>query len=378
MNYYEILWVWKDASWADIKRAYRKLAAKYHPDRNQWDKKAEEKFKEISWAYEILSDPQKKSNYDQFWSAEGSPFWWWWGWWWHWGFWGWGGGVDMDDIFSQFFWWWGGGFWWGQSRQKRWPRKWWDLETTIHVTFDQSIKWMTKDLNISKYDSCNTCNWVWAKNAHDVATCGYCHWTGQVSKVQRTPLWNIQMQQTCPHCQWEWQTVKNKCSDCHWEWRAQKNVNIKVKIPAGIYDWATIKLRWKGEAWIKWWGFWDLYVNLSVWKSRDFERDWDDLHSETTIHALQAILWDVVKVKTIYWDLDLKIPAWTQFWKLFRVKEYWMPKLNSEAKWNLYIKILIHIPEKISDKEKEIYEKVSDISDLKIKSQEKKKWFWFF
>lgn len=377
MNYYETLWVSKDASESDIKKAYRKLAAKYHPDRNPWDKEAEEQFKKISEAYEVLSDPQKKSNYDQFWSAEWWPFGWWWFWWW----WAWFSWVDVEDIFSQFFWWWFSWWawfsgWW--QRRRSWPRKWSDLETNVNITFEQSIKWMNKELNISKFENCSSCKWVWAKDPNDIQTCGHCHWTWTVTKVQRTPLWNIQMQQTCPNCMWEWQVVKNKCPGCHWEWRVQKNVSIKVKIPAGIYDWATIRLAWKWEAWIKWWEAWDLYVNIRVWKSRDFERDWDDLHSEVSIHAIQAVLWDVVKVKTIYWDIDLKIPSWTQYWKVFRVKEYWMPKLNSEAKWDLYVKVKIEIPEKISDTEKEMYEKIAKESWLSVDPQEKKKGFWFF
>lgn len=371
MSHYETLWVQKNASESEIKKAYRKLAAKYHPDRNAWNKEAEEKFKEVSNAYEVLSDPQKKWNYDNYWSAEGSPFWWGWGGFWGGGYWSWW--VDMEDIFSQFFWGWG---WWRQRQS--WPKRGWDLETTITLTFEQSIKWMLKELNISKNSTCGSCNWVWAKNPNDIQTCWHCHWTGQIAKVQRTPLWNIQMQQTCPQCQWEWKIVKNKCWECYWEWRTEKQVSLKVKIPAWIYDWATIKLSWKWEAWAKWWPSWDLYVNIAIWKSRDFERDWDDLHTEINIHSIQAILWDIIKVKTIYWDVDLKIPAWTQFWKLFRIKEYGMPKLNSEAKWNLYVKIAINIPEKISEKEKKLYEEISKISDLNIEPQDKKKWFWFF
>ena len=129
--------------------------------------------------------------------------------------------------------------------------------------------------------------------------------------------------------------------------KIKKNVSIKVKVPAWIYNWATLRLTWKWEAWVKWWEYWNLFVNVSVWDSRDFERDWDDIYADKKVHVLQAILWDTVKVKTIYCDLDLKIPAWTQDWKIFSIKEYWMPKLNRDwEKWNMYLKIKLQVPEK--------------------------------
>ena len=377
MNYYDILWVSKDASESEIKKAYRKLSRENHPDLNKWDKSKEEKFKKISEAYETLSDSQKKSNYDQFWSSDWNPFWWWgsWGWYWGWGFgWWW---VDVEDIFSSFFWWWQSRWW--RSRAKNGPQKWSDLEVNISITFDQSINWITKELNISKYNTCDLCNWRWAKNPDDVQTCGTCWWTWQVIWQQRTPFWNIQMQQTCPSCHWAGQIIKNKCTKCYWEWRVKENTTIKVKIPAWIYDWATLKLTWKWEAWVKWWWYWNLFVNLSVWKSRDFDRDWNDLYSEKKIHVLQAILWDTITVKTIYWNLDLKIPAWTQDWKIFRIKEYWMPKLNwNWEKWNMYLKIKLEVPEKLTSKEKKMYEELAKESSLNVKWEEKSKLFWIF
>ena len=382
MNYYDILWVSKDASEAEIKKAYRKLSRENHPDLNKWDKEKEEKFKKISEAYETLSDSQKKANYDQFWSSDWNPFWWWgfWWWaWWAWGFWGgfwWAWGVDVEDIFSSFFWWWQSRY---SSRRRWWPQKWSDLEVNISITFEQAIKWITKELNISKYEKCYSCAWRWAKNPSDIQTCSTCWWVWQVVWQQRTPFWNIQMQQTCPACYWEGQVVKNKCDKCYWEWRIKENVSLKVKIPAWIYNWATLKLAWKWEAWVKWWGYWNLFVNVAVWESRDFERDWDDIYADKKIHVLQAILWDTVKIKTIWWDLDLKIPAWAQDWKIFRIKEYWMPKLNRNwEKWNMYLKIKLQVPEKLTDKERKMYEDLAKESSLNVKSEEKSKLFGIF
>ncbi len=378
MDYYKTLGVEKWVSESELKKAYRKLAQKYHPDKNKGDRESEKKFKEISEAYEILSDPQKKSNYDQYGSAWWSPFW---AWGWAWGFWGWWQSVnfDMDDIFSSFFWW-SSWFWWGASRQGRsWPRRGNDLETSISITFEQSIKWINKEIRITKQEHCTNCSWKWSKNPNDINTCASCHWSGQVTSVQRTPLWNIQMQQTCPSCSWQWESIKNPCGSCSWHWVERKTSEIKVKIPEWIYDGAQLRLKWKWDAWAKWWEYWDLFVHISIWKSRDFERRNSDIYSDLSIAVVQAVLWDKIKVKTIYWDVELNVPAWTQNWKILRLKTYWMPILNKPwEKWDMYITINIKIPEKISDSEKELYMEIAKKSWLKDIKPEDSKLFWIF
>ena len=381
MDYYKILGVEKWATETEIKKAYRHLAHKYHPDKNKWDKELEKKFKEISEAYETLSDPQKKSNYDRFWTASWSPFWGAWSSWGFSGFWGqsWEMHFDMDDIFSSFFWWswW---YWWGwKKRSNSGPRQGNDLETTININFDQIIKGVNKEIRITKYELCDTCVWKWSKNPNDVKSCGTCNWSWQVLSVQRTPLWNIQIQQVCPECKWEWEIIKNQCSDCTWTWRVRKTSEIKVNIPIWIFDWASMRLKWKWDAWIKWWEFWDLFVRVGVWKSRDFHRDWNDIHWETNVHVIQAILGDKIKVKTIYWEVELKIPAWTQCNKVLRLKGYWTPLLNKqEEKWDMYIKINVQVPEKVSDKEKKQYMEIADEAWLKSIEPEDKKLFGIF
>ena len=374
MDYYKILGVEKWSSDSDIKKAYRRLAQKYHPDKNPWDKKAEAKFKEVSEAYEVLWDPQKKSNYDQFWSAQWSPFW---GWWWYWSYWWfqwWG--IDMDDIFSSFFWWWFSG---GQQQRRWWPQRWNDLETAVHVTFEQSIKWANKEIRIEKHDKCSTCSWAWSKNPWDTQTCTSCHWSWHVSKVQRTPLWNIQMQQTCWECKWEWIKIKNPCWDCWWSWRVRQVTELKIKIPEWITDGTTLRMRWKGDAWAKGWEAWDLFVNVSVWRSHEFDRDWNDIHKTIDVHLVQAVLWDKVKINTIYGEVEIKVPAWTQNWKILRLKEYWMPKLNKPwEKWNMFININVKIPDKLSSKEKELYMNIAKEAWHKDIQPEDKKLFWLF
>lgn len=379
MDYYKILGLEKWASETEIKKAYRKLAHMYHPDKNKWNKELEKKFKEISEAYETLSDPQKKSNYDQYGSASWNPFWWWGSG--GWGFWGWGWNMhfDMDDIFSSFFWW-SSWYWWGSQRKNRsGPRRGNDLETSISISFEQSIKWIHREIRITKSEYCSSCSWKWSKNPSDVSSCQSCHWSGQVTSVQRTPLWNIQMQQTCPSCWGQWETIKNPCHSCSWNWVERKTSEIKIKIPAWIYDWAQLRLKWKWDAWVKWWEYGDLFVHISIWKSRDFERRNSDIYSALSIHVLQAILWDKVKVKTIYWEVEVNIPAWTQNWKVLRLKDYWMPILNKDwEKWDMYLTISIEIPEKISDKEKELYLEIAKKSWLKNIKPEDSRIFWIF
>ncbi|MCD5383073.1 molecular chaperone DnaJ [Candidatus Gracilibacteria bacterium] len=382
MNYYDILGVSKDASEAEIKKAYRKLSRENHPDLNKGDKEKEEKFKKISEAYETLSDSQKKANYDQFGSSDGNPF----------GGGGFGGGaggaggfgggfggaggVDVEDIFSSFF---GGGQSRYSSRRRGGPQKGSDLEVNISITFEQAIKGITKELNISKYEKCYSCAGRGAKNPSDIQTCSTCGGVGQVVGQQRTPFGNIQMQQTCPACYGEGQVVKNKCDKCYGEGRIKENVSLKVKIPAGIYNGATLKLAGKGEAGVKGGGYGNLFVNVAVGESRDFERDGDDIYADKKIHVLQAILGDTVKIKTIWGDLDLKIPAGAQDGKIFRIKEYGMPKLNRNGeKGNMYLKIKLQVPEKLTDKERKMYEDLAKESSLNVKSEEKNKLFGIF
>lgn len=376
MDYYKVLGLEKWANEVDIKKAYRKLAQKYHPDKNPWDKESEKMFKEISEAYEVLSDPQKRSNYDQFWTAGWAnwPFWWW-GFSWF----GWWVQFDMDDIFSSFFWWaWDFG-WWKSRKSKGSSRKWSDLETEVSISFEQSINWIAKEIHINKYEPCKKCSWSWSKNSGWFTNCTKCWWFWHVTSVQRTPLGNIQMQQTCPDCRGEWQIIKDVCTECSWEWRVRVKSEIKVNIPKGIHDWANLRMREKWDAWIRWWPSGDLFINVIVWSSREFVREWNDIHTELKIHVIQAILWDTVQVKTIYGDVEIKVHAGTQYWKNLRLKGYGMPVLNKEwEKGDMYIKIIVDIPTKLNDKERSKYHDLAIEAWLNDIQPEDKKLFGIF
>lgn len=368
MDYYKLLGVSKNASDAEIKKAYRKLAQKYHPDVNKDNKEAEKKFKEVSEAYEVLSDKQKRSSYDQFGKAgvggNGQG-----------GFGGFGGfdssqfdGMNFGgfgDIFDTFF----GG---GQGRtSSAGPRKGADLEMVITLSFEESIVETEKELQLNKKEKCSRCAGNGAEPGTKIKTCSTCQGTGQVTQVQRTPLGNIQTRRTCPDCHGEGKKAEKVCRDCHGTGFEQRATTIKVKIPAGIHDGAVIRLSGKGEAGIKGGAYGDLYLHVGVTPSAEFERKGDDIYTVQEIHLLQAVLGDEIDVKTIYKNVKLKIPAGTQSGKVFKLKEYGVPKMKSNTKGSHFVTIKITIPKKLSATEKELYGKLTQEAGLKIKPTEK-------
>lgn len=365
MDYYKILGVEKNASDVEIKKAYRKLAQKYHPDVNKANKEAEQKFKEVSEAYEVLSDKQKRSAYDQFGKAGvgGGQN----------GFGGFGnfGGFDTSqfegmnfggfgDIFDTFF----GG---GQARARRnGPQKGADLEVIVKLNFEETIIETEKELKISKKEKCHHCAGNGAEPGTKINTCPTCGGKGQVTQIQRTPLGSIQTSRVCPDCHGEGKKPEKACQVCQGEGFEQILSKIKVKVPAGINDGAVIRLSGKGEAGTKGGQSGDLYLHITVTPSREFERQGDDIFTSQKIHLLQAVLGDEIKVKTIYETVTLKVPAGTQSGKVFKLKNYGMPRVNTGGKGDHFVKISVEIPDKLSHKEKELYAQLTKEARLKI------------
>ncbi|MBT4936608.1 molecular chaperone DnaJ, partial [Candidatus Peregrinibacteria bacterium] len=324
-----------------------------------------EKFKKASSAYETLSDPQKKAQYDQFGSTGGS------------GFGGFGGNQGFHaeeggfgDIFDTFF---GGGFSGGgtQQRRKRSNRG-ADLEAQVKINFEQSVSGTTKELHVNKNESCEYCYGSGSAKESSKKTCSDCSGTGQVARVQQTPLGAIRMQQTCHKCAGEGEIIESPCKHCHGEGRAEKASKMKIKIPAGVADGTTIRLSGKGEAGRQSGGNGDLYVRVQVTPSKEFIRKGDDIFSSKEIHVLQAILGDEIEVKTVHGNIKLKIPAGTQPEKMFRIKAHGMPLTSStEVKGNHYVTLKIKIPEKLSKKDKEHYGELVRESKLTIIPEEK-------
>ncbi len=352
---YEVLGLKKGASAEEIKKSYRKFAAKFHPDVNK-EKDAEDKFKEVQVAYEILSDPQKKSQFDQFGTA-GNPFQ--------------GGGSrggfgfeDFGDIFESFF---GGGF-----QRKSGPKRGRDLKVHIDLSFAESIAGSQRDIHIDVFSECDHCGGKGVEKGSKFVTCRTCGGDGRVTRAQNTPFGSIRTTVACPDCEGEGRTAEKPCPACAGTGRVKEKKTLKVNIPAGVYDGALLRLSGKGEAGEKGMMAGDLLVTVSVAKSRDFERDGDDILSIESVHVLQAILGGDLGVKTAYGEEIIKVPAGTQSGKKFKIRGKGAPRLGGGGKGDHIVTILVTIPEKLTSKEKELYETLVRESKL----QEKEKGFF--
>ncbi len=366
MDYYKALGVDKKASELEIKRAYRKLAQKYHPDTGSGDEK---KFKEATEAYEILGDKQKRAQYDQFGNVggqggagfgagfqgfdfsgfQGADF---------------GFGGSFGDIFDNFF---GGGG--RRTAKKRGPTKGNDIEIVSHVSFEDAVFGVTKDIEITRYETCERCKGKGAEPGTELKTCDECSGTGQQVKVQRTPFGQIQTSVICSACEGAGKIPEKKCKECGGEGRKAKSSVIKVKIPAGIGDQSVIRLEGKGEAGLQGGPYGDLFVHVSVMQSKEFERINEDIHTTQAIHMLQAVLGDEIKVRTVHGEVTLKIPAGTETGQTFKIKGHGVTKVGSSMKGDHYVKIKVEIPKRISRKEKELYEQLAKENKMNIKPQ---------
>jgi len=378
-DFYKTLGVERGASDQDIKRAYRKKAQKYHPDKNKGDKEAETKFKEVNEAYETLSDKKKRSFYDQFGSTQGAagP-----------GGAGFGGfnaqGFDFNnmgggfaDIFESFF---SGGAGGAQKTRTRrgGPMRGEDIEAQIKIKFEESVTGAERELEISKADKCDHCNATGAEPGSKIKDCGTCKGTGEVREVRQTLLGQIATSRTCDNCMGEGRIPEKKCTVCHGTTRKRVKDKVKVKIPAGINDDSTIRLSGKGEAGTKGGSYGDLYLHINVAPSEKFLRNGDDIHTEHKIHLLQGVMGDEIEVDTIYEKVKLKIPAGTPSGKVFKLKGYGMPRLNTSQKGDHYLKVILDIPTKLNKKEKELYTELAKEAKLNLKKGGKDGFFDIF
>lgn len=357
-DYYEVLGVSKDASKDEIKKAYRKLSKKYHPDINK-EEGADEKFKEISEAYEVLSDPDKRANYDQF-GHDGSQG----------GFGGQGfGGQDFsgfgggfEDIFSSFF----GG---GRSSDPNAPRKGDDLQYNMTITFDEAVFGAKKDITIRKDVKCHTCNGNGAKPGTKKKTCHYCNGSGHTTVEQNTILGRVRTQKVCPVCDGTGEEFEEPCPTCHGKGTENKNVKINVKVPEGIDNDQQIRLVGEGAPGENGGPQGDLYVVFRVKPSDKFERDGDDLFYDLNVSFAQAALGDEVKVPTLKGSVMLTIPAGTQTAKQFRLKEKGVKNVHGYGYGDIFVNIKVNTPTKLNDRQKELLREFADISGESIKEQ---------
>lgn len=337
-DFYEVLGVSRDVSEREIKKAYKRLAMKFHPDRNPGDKAAEASFKEVKEAYEILTDSDKKAAYDQFGHAGVDPN--------RGG--GHGGQGDFGDIFGDVFGdIFGGGRRGGGQRQAARGS---DLRYNLELSLEEAVRGLTKELRIPTLAACDLCDGSGAKAGTKATTCGTCHGQGQVQMRQGF----FAVQQACPTCHGRGKIIKDPCSKCHGEGRVEKNKTLSVKIPAGVDTGDRIRLTGEGEAGEFGAPPGDLYVQVSVREHNIFTRDANNLYCEVPISFSKAALGGEIEVPTLDGKVSLKIPTETQTGRMFRLRGKGVKSVRSHAVGDLLCKVVMETPVNLNEKQKEL------------------------
>lgn len=359
-DYYEVLGVAKSADAKEVKRAYRKLAQKYHPDRNPDNQEAEDKFKEATEAYEVLSDEQKRSAYDQFGHAgvdgqaggHGGGF---------------GGGSSFSDIFGEAF----GDFFAGGGRGGRGgPQRGSDLRYTIELTLEEAVHGVEKQIRIPTLVACSTCNGSGAKPGTKVNTCGTCHGSGQIRMQQGF----FAVQQTCPTCRGQGQTIASPCSSCHGRGVKEENKTLSVKIPAGVDTGDRIRLSGQGEAGAMGGPAGDLYVQVRVKEHKIFKRDDADLYCVIPISFVDVALGGELEVPTLSGQVKLKIPPETQSGKMFRLRGKGVKPVNGRPVGDLICQVQVETPVNLTAQQKELLQQFQASLTGEKQSPQKKSW----
>ncbi len=369
-DYYEVLGINKSATSDQIKSAYRKLAVKYHPDKNPDDKAAEEKFKEASEAYHVLSNSERKQSYDNFGHAAFEN-----------GGRGQGGFSNFDfsehfsDIFEDFF---GEGFGGGRRRGRRANYRGSDLRYDLSITLEEAYKGKKQDIKFSTSEKCNTCSGSGSKPGHDVGSCSMCGGRGQVRSSQGF----FTVQQTCPQCGGAGEEITHPCTGCGGQGKKQATKRLSVTIPKGVDDGTRIRLSGKGEAGSRGAGNGDLYLFINVHSHELFKRSDENLFFEFPISIADAALGTSIEIPTIDGSkAKIKIPAGTQSGKQFRLREKGMPHMRGGGYGDLYVQVNTEVPVNLNSEQKELLEKFRDIENDKSNPSIKKffqkaKSFW--
>lgn len=341
-DYYAVLGLEKGASDDDIKKAFRKLAIKYHPDKNQGNAEAEEKFKEINEAYQVLSDPQRKAQYDQFGTTDFSG----------------AGGFDgfdfggmggFGDIFETIF---GGGFGGGSARRNG-PQRGSDIEYTLSLTFEEAIFGVQKEISVTRSENCESCRGTGAKAGTSATTCPKCNGSGQIRTQRQTPLGSFVSTSTCDRCGGKGQIIETPCTECKGKGKVRKNRRITVNIPAGVDTGNVMPLRGQGEHGANGGPPGDLYVRINVAPSKTFKRKGFDIYIDYRISMAKATLGAEITVPTVDGDVKYTVPAGTQPGTLFRLKGKGVPRVNSTGRGDQYVNVIVEIPKTLNEKQKE-------------------------
>ena len=354
-DYYEVLGVSKNASEDEIKRAYKKLARKYHPDMNPGDKEAEEKFKEVNEANEVLSNPEKKAKYDQFGFAGVDP---------NYGAgqggYGGAGGFDfgdLGDIFGSFF---GGGFGGGGRRNPNAPQRGESIRASLSVDFTEAAFGCEKSITIDRFEQCPTCKGKGCAPGTTPEVCTECHGTGTVTQAQRTPFGMMQSQTVCPKCRGKGQIIHQPCPDCRGAGVVRKRRTIQVNIPAGIDNGQTISLRGQGHSGKNGGPAGDLLITVMVRPHEIFRRDGTAVFCEAPITFTQAVLGGTLEIPTIDGKVKYDIPEGTQTGTVFRLRGKGIPVLNGRGRGDQYVTVNIETPRNLNREQKEALKKFSE------------------
>ncbi len=360
-DYYEVLGVSKSASDDEIKKAYRTLAKKYHPDANKDDKTAEAKFKEINEAYSVLSDKEKKAKYDQYGHAGVDPNFGAGG-----GFSGFGGqGMDFDlsDIFGSFF---GGGFSSSRSgRSANAPERGDDIGARIFISFEEAAFGCKKEISFERVDSCDSCGGTGAKKGTKAETCQTCGGTGQVRVNQRTPFGVMQSVRTCDACHGQGKIIKDPCTACRGTGFVRKKKTLEVSIPAGIDDGQRISLSGQGSAGLHGGPRGDLIIVVSVRPHPTFERQGNNIYFEMPITFAEAALGAKVTVPTLEGSSEFQIPEGAQTGTIFSLKGKGIPNINGKGRGDLRVKVNVEVPKNLTKKQKDLLSAFANACDEK-------------
>ena len=368
-DYYEVLGVEKNASDGEIKKAYRKLAMKYHPDQNPGDKTAEEKFKEINEAYEVLSDADKKARYDQYGFAGVDP---------NFnpnaGFGGFGGGGfggfgDLGDIFGDFF---GGGA--SSSGRRRGPAKGQNVVSEIEISFEDAAFGCEREITFSRIETCSTCHGTGAKEGTSPQTCTYCHGTGTVRTQQNFMGMTMQSENPCPTCGGKGKLIKEPCTVCKGKGKVRRNKTVKVNVPAGIDNGQSFRLRGEGNCGSNGGPSGDVLVTVTVKPHALFERDGANVLCEMPITFTQAALGAEIEVPTLDGKVRYNIPEGTQTGTTFRLKGKGIPYVGYKNRGDQYVTVVVETPTKLTREQKELLKKLESTMD--DEGQPKRKGFF--
>ncbi|MDD2941693.1 MAG: molecular chaperone DnaJ [bacterium] len=348
-DYYEVLGLKRDASADEIKKSYRKLALKFHPDKNPGNKDAEESFKEASEAYQVLSDSERKAQYDRYGHAA---------------FAGGAGGAGFgdfsgfaEDIFGDIF----GAFFGGNSGQR--ARSGRDLRYSMDLTLEEAASGVEKQISFKRAIKCDTCDGSGAKAGTSPESCKHCNGVGQVRVQQGF----FSISRTCPVCSGKGSIVRNPCADCHGAGQVMKDVTLSVRIPAGVDSGQRLKLDGEGESSDAGGRKGDLYVEINVLAHKIFKRHGNDVVCDVPVTYSQSVLGAEISVPTLEGDVTMKVPSGTPSGKIFRLKGKGMPDLRSGRKGDQHVRTYVSVPTSISNEQRELIEKLAKIEGAPIR-----------